>query len=59
MLSLARQVQDVLLQTRLTQARVPNWFFNRFLDTDRADFAAAMDELGRLVTGPTTASGQG
>ncbi|MER5799083.1 MULTISPECIES: S-4TM family putative pore-forming effector [Streptomyces] len=59
MLSLARQVQDVLLQTRLTQARVPNWFFNRFLDTDRADFAAAMDELGRLVTTPTTASGQG
>ncbi|WP_143658641.1 S-4TM family putative pore-forming effector [Streptomyces sp. IMTB 2501] len=46
LLVLARQAQDVLLRTRLAQARVPNWFFRRFLDSDRADFAAAMDEVG-------------
>ncbi|MEU9477490.1 S-4TM family putative pore-forming effector [Streptomyces sp. NPDC048191] len=46
LLVLARQAQDVLLRTRLAHARVPNWFFRRFLDSDRADFAAAMDEVG-------------
>ncbi|MYS23345.1 hypothetical protein GA0115240_152214 [Streptomyces sp. DvalAA-14] len=56
-LSLARQVQDVLLQTRLTQARVPDWFFNRFLEADRADFAADMDELAGLAASPSPAAG--
>ncbi|MCC9741311.1 S-4TM family putative pore-forming effector [Streptomyces sp. MNU89] len=49
LLVLARQVQDVLLQTRLTQARVPDWFFNRFHATDRADFAVSMGELSRIA----------
>ncbi len=53
LLVLARQTQDVLLQTRLTQARVPNWFFNRFLEADRADFATAMRDFDRLVASAT------
>ena len=52
LLMLARQAQDVLLRTRLDQARVPNWFFNTFLDSDRADFAAAMEEVGGWLPGP-------
>lgn len=52
LLILARQAQDVLLRTRLDQARVPNWFFNTFLDSDRADFAAAMEEIGGWLPGP-------
>ena len=34
----ARQVQDVLFQTRLSQPRMPTWFFQRFHNTDLADF---------------------
>ncbi|MFE7835527.1 S-4TM family putative pore-forming effector [Streptomyces sp. NPDC057474] len=49
LLTLSRQVQDVLLQTRMRHARVPNWFFRRFLTTDRADFSAAMNELEQLL----------
>ncbi|MEG3626697.1 S-4TM family putative pore-forming effector [Streptomyces poriticola] len=52
LLVLARQAQDVLLRTRLGQARVPNWFFKAFLDSDRADFAAAMDEVGGWLPRP-------
>ncbi len=47
LLDLSRQVQDVLLQTRLAHVRVPNWFFNRFHGADRADFAAALADLHR------------
>ncbi|WP_256104301.1 S-4TM family putative pore-forming effector [Streptomyces sp. ODS05-4] len=47
LLALSRQVQDVLLQTRLAHVRVPDWFFNRFHGTDRADFAAALADLHR------------
>ncbi|MFD5555158.1 S-4TM family putative pore-forming effector [Streptomyces sp. NPDC127068] len=47
LLAWARQVQDVLLHTRLGQARVPNWFFRRFLEADRADFAADLADLRR------------
>ncbi|MFB6956717.1 S-4TM family putative pore-forming effector [Streptomyces sp. NPDC056309] len=50
LLTLARQAQDALLRTRLTQARVPNRFFKRFREYDRADFAAAMDEVGGWLT---------
>jgi SMODS-associating 4TM effector domain len=46
---LARQVQDVLYQTRLRQVRVPNWFFVRFRATDRIDFQAAMTELTTIL----------
>ena len=42
---LARQVQDVLFQTRVRQTRVPSWFFVRFRASDRLDFRAAMAEL--------------
>ncbi|MET9390805.1 S-4TM family putative pore-forming effector [Streptomyces sp. NPDC006624] len=52
LLVLARQAQDILLRTRLHQARVPNWFFKAFLDSDRADFAAAMDEVGGWLPHP-------
>ncbi|MER5755015.1 S-4TM family putative pore-forming effector [Streptomyces sp. NPDC002088] len=50
LLTLARQAQDALLRTRLTQARVPNRFFKSFREHDRADFAAAMDEVGGWLT---------
>lgn len=53
LLVLARQAQDVLLRTRLNQARVPNWFFKAFLESDRADFAAAMDEVSRWLPSPS------
>ncbi|MFJ4808113.1 S-4TM family putative pore-forming effector [Streptomyces longwoodensis] len=52
LLQLARQVQDVLLQTRLQQARVPAWFFKRFQASDRDDFVRTMRELDRLATSP-------
>ncbi|MFJ4981825.1 S-4TM family putative pore-forming effector [Streptomyces coeruleorubidus] len=52
LLVLARQAQDVLLRTRLRQARVPNWFFNAYLESDRADFAAAMDEVSGWLLRP-------
>ncbi|WP_236242935.1 S-4TM family putative pore-forming effector [Streptomyces sp. CC228A] len=47
LLELSRQVQDVLLQTRLAHVRVPDWFFDRFHGTDRADFAADLADLHR------------
>ncbi len=52
LLVFARQVQDVILQTRMTHARVPNFFFARFQDQDRVDFTASMDELSQIVNRP-------
>jgi len=54
----ARQVQDVLFQTRLRQPRVPRWFFQRFHDSDETDFRHKMEELeasfaGATAVGPT------
>ncbi|MDQ0932766.1 hypothetical protein QFZ49_002696 [Streptomyces turgidiscabies] len=53
LLQLARQGQDVLLQTRLGQVRVPDWFFRRFQTSDREDFVQAMRELDRTAADPT------
>lgn len=53
LLQLARQIQDVLLRTRLGHARVPDWFFKRFQTSDREDFVGAMRELDRVATDPT------
>lgn len=53
LLQLARQVQDVLLQTRLGQVRVPDWFFRRFQTSDQEDFVQAMRELDRTAADPT------
>ncbi|MFJ8937770.1 S-4TM family putative pore-forming effector [Streptomyces sp. NPDC102365] len=52
LLQLARQAQDVLLQTRLGQVRVPDWFFSRFQTADREDFVQAMRELDRAAADP-------
>ncbi|MEU6254464.1 S-4TM family putative pore-forming effector [Streptomyces sp. NPDC047043] len=49
LLGFARQVQDVVFQSRQRHTRVPGWFFRRFKSTDRADFQAAMDDLQNLV----------
>lgn len=49
--TLARQVQDLIFQTRQRQTRVPNWFFHRFRETDRTDFQAAMGELIAVLGG--------
>lgn len=46
---LARQVQDVIFQSRQRHTRVPNWFFRRYQAVDRADFRAAMAELEDVV----------
>jgi hypothetical protein len=48
----ARQVQDVLLQTRRQQPRVPKWFFQWFHDSDAADFRHKMLALqAKLAVG--------
>jgi SMODS-associating 4TM effector domain len=54
----ARQVQDVLFQTRLQQPRVPTWFFQRFHDRDAADFRYKRHELEANLAsaGPVTPS---
>jgi hypothetical protein len=49
LLVFARQVQDVILQTRMAHARVPNLFFARFHKQDRIDFAESMSELSQLL----------
>ncbi|GIH02115.1 hypothetical protein Rhe02_01820 [Rhizocola hellebori] len=46
---LAREVQNVIFQTRVTCTRVPNIFFDRYRDRDRVDFQASMQELSRMV----------
>ncbi|WP_416982092.1 S-4TM family putative pore-forming effector [Streptomyces sp. T028] len=53
LLQLARQVQDILLLTRLRQARVPDWFFKRFQTSDRTDFVRATREFDRLSVNPS------
>ncbi|WP_328366912.1 S-4TM family putative pore-forming effector [Micromonospora zamorensis] len=56
LLTLARQTQDLIFQSRQSQARVPDWFFRRFHAADRVDFQAAMTNLGDLLgTRPPTA----
>lgn len=47
----ARQVQDVLFQTRRQQPRVPTWFFQRFHDSDAADFRYKMQALEAKLAG--------
>jgi len=42
LLTLAREVQDVIFKARSEHSRVPNLFFRCFRDRDRTDFAAAM-----------------
>ncbi|MFJ2647947.1 S-4TM family putative pore-forming effector [Streptomyces sp. NPDC087420] len=37
----ARDVQDGVLRTRLETARVPEWFYRRFRDSDERDFTAS------------------
>ncbi|MGW7408893.1 S-4TM family putative pore-forming effector [Streptomyces sp. NPDC054833] len=54
LLGLARQVQDVIFQSRQHNTRVPNWYFRRFRSADRADFQAAMAELQNVVRRTTT-----
>ena len=46
---LARQVQDVIFQSRLRYTRVPNWFFHRYQSADRTDFQAVMREMSSAV----------
>jgi hypothetical protein len=56
LLTLARQVQDVIFQARTNHIRAPNLFFRRFQTTDRTDFETAMTELQRLFhAGPEKA----
>jgi hypothetical protein len=49
LVAFARQVQDVIFQSRQRYTRVPDWFFRHFKSTDRADFQAAMNDLQALV----------
>ncbi|MFG1673072.1 S-4TM family putative pore-forming effector [Micromonospora sp. NPDC049282] len=49
LLTVARQVQDLLYRTRCTQPRVPNWFFRRFHAADRIDFQVTMTGLDHLL----------
>ncbi|MFD5966668.1 S-4TM family putative pore-forming effector [Streptomyces sp. NPDC060311] len=51
LLVFARQVQDVIFQSRQRHTRVPGWFFRRFKSADRADFQAAMRDLQSVVAG--------
>jgi hypothetical protein len=45
LLALARQIQDVIFQSRRQHSRVPDAFFSRFRVSDRIDFEAAMADL--------------
>jgi hypothetical protein len=51
LLVLARQVQDVILQTRRRYTRIPAWLYTRFRLRDRSDFVAAMLEFEAEVRG--------
>ncbi|MFI2376819.1 S-4TM family putative pore-forming effector [Streptomyces sp. NPDC018964] len=53
----ARQVQDVIFQSRLRHTRVPGWFFRRFKSSDRADFQAALHDLREVVSRTTPQPG--
>ncbi len=50
LLTLAREVQDVIFKARSEHSRVPNLFFRWFRDRDRTDFAAAMAELQHMIS---------
>ncbi|WFE33950.1 S-4TM family putative pore-forming effector [Micromonospora sp. WMMD975] len=56
LLTVARQVQDLLLRTRCTQPRVPNWVFRRFHAADRVDFQSTMAGLGQVLVAPAPAT---
>ena len=49
LLTLARQIQDLIFRSRQRQSRVPDWFFRRFHAADRQDFHAAMTTLTQLL----------
>ncbi|WP_341719267.1 S-4TM family putative pore-forming effector [Micromonospora sp. FIMYZ51] len=49
LLTLARQIQDLIFRSRQRQSRVPDWFFRRFHAADRQDFHAAMTTLSQLL----------
>ena len=51
LIALARQVQDVIFQTRISYTRVPNIFFDRYREKDSVDFHESMSELSRMVNG--------
>ncbi|MFF8102715.1 S-4TM family putative pore-forming effector [Streptomyces sp. NPDC016640] len=57
LLVFARQVQDVIFQSRQGHTRVPGWFFRRFKSADRADFQAAMRDLRDVVARTTPQPG--
>ncbi|MEU9899966.1 S-4TM family putative pore-forming effector [Streptomyces phaeochromogenes] len=57
LLVMARQIQDMIFQSRERNTRVPNWYFRRFKEQDRADFQAAMAELHNLVRRVSTQRG--
>ncbi|MFI9639404.1 S-4TM family putative pore-forming effector [Micromonospora sp. NPDC051925] len=52
LLTVARQIQDVIFHSRRAQARVPNWFFRRFHAADRVDFQSTMASLADLLNTP-------
>ncbi|MGB2567644.1 S-4TM family putative pore-forming effector [Micromonospora citrea] len=56
LLTLARQVQDLILHSRRGQARVPDWFFRRFHAADRVDFQSTMASLAELLNRPAPAT---
>ena len=56
LLTVARQVQDLLFRSRCTQPRVPNWFFRRFHAADRVDFQSTMAGLGQVLHAPAPAA---
>ncbi|WFE38631.1 S-4TM family putative pore-forming effector [Micromonospora sp. WMMD998] len=56
LLTVARQVQDLLFRTRCTQPRVPNWFFRRFHAADRVDFQSTMAGLDQILHAPIAAA---
>ncbi|GHJ18170.1 S-4TM family putative pore-forming effector [Micromonospora sp. AKA38] len=56
LLTVARQVQDLLFHSRCTQPRVPNWFFRRFHAADRVDFQSTMAGLGQVLHAPAPAA---
>jgi hypothetical protein len=49
LVTLARQVQDLIFLGRQGQPRVPDWFFRRFHPADRVDFRVAMTDLADLL----------
>ncbi|EIV91907.1 S-4TM family putative pore-forming effector [Frankia sp. QA3] len=51
-----RQIQDVLFQLRRQQPRVPNWFFQRFHDSDMTDFRLKMRVLEERFGNPAGAA---